>query len=129
MKKFTTEQVDAIFAEYLPFFDLTMPYVWDKVKIKDIQGFHSIEDFGTDDDYHFIGLNFKLIDDEIHLIETIVHELVHAWQYENGFETEHDADFAAWCAFFEIKENLNIASSDVCAKEIFINHCEIMKGV
>ena len=124
-----TKLVDAIFAEYVPIFDLELPYVWESIKIKNFLGFHSIEDFGTDQDFHFIGINFKLLENEEQLRETIAHELIHAWQYQNGLETDHGEDFAAWCAWFKIEHNLNTASEDVSAKEIFINYCNMKRGM
>lgn len=122
-----TKLVDAIFAEYLPIFNLEIPFYWDKLNNANYAEWENV--FIGEMEFHRIRINFKMHNSEMELRETIAHELIHAWQHENGFEIDHSGVFAKWCAWFRIEYDLNTASSECDAFEIFSYYCDYMKEV
>ncbi len=121
-----TKLVDAIFNEYLPIFDLAIPFYWESSKFKHYAEWSNV-DIDSIGEMHRIKINFKMHNSELELRETIAHELIHAWQFENDLEVDHGESFAKWCAWFKITHDLNTASNDCDAKEIFVHYCEMMK--
>ena len=120
-----TKLVDAIFAELLPIFDLEIPFYWDSMGGSDFAEWSNV--FIEEMEFHRIRINFKMHDNAEMLRETIAHELIHAWQHENGLECDHGESFSKWCAWFKKEYDLNTASSECNAFEIFSFYCEMMR--
>jgi len=102
--------LDLMFAKaklYFPAFRL--PFRWKKLNNSNLAEWQN--DFASCGEFHKISINFKLHRDNIDLFNTICHELVHAWQYENGIETDHEIEFCEWVVKFA-KIGVNIASPD-----------------
>lgn len=122
-----TKLVDAIFAELMPIFELQIPFYWDSMRGSDFAEWSNVDI--EDMEFHRIRINFKMHENAEMLRETIAHELIHAWQHENGYDVDHSGVFAKWCAWFRKEHNLNTASSECDAFEIFSEYCKLMKEV
>ena len=67
---------------------------------------------------HLITINLPEMQDMRDCYEAILHELVHAWQYEkNHMETEHDENFLAWVVYFG-KLGYNISCPDFTVEQL-----------
>lgn len=122
--------VDALFIKAENYFNkyldytFKFPLVWDTLKNENMAEWQNgyIDGFG---ELHMIKLNFKLHENDADLFATICHELIHAWQYENKLETNHDLEFCKVAVMFEAL-GINAYSSDCLqtdvdmAKELFI---------
>lgn len=51
--------------------------------------------------YHWIRIDTSRHFSEKDIFDSVMHELIHAWQYENGLPLEHDAIFCEWCLKFQ----------------------------
>lgn len=113
----TDNDIDIILANSIEFFTLCdikfkLPIVWDETRYKTNQiaewGNYFIEDYGM---FHMIKIDFRRIKDDKDLYETFLHELVHAWQYEQKLPVDHGITFLKWVEYFA---NLgwDIASED-----------------
>lgn len=63
-----------------------------------------------------IDINPKLIFLNHAIVEnTLIHELIHAWQFENGYNKEengmHGDSFNKWCAYLKDRAGINIAET------------------
>lgn len=67
---------------------------------------------------HLITINMPEMESDKDLFEAILHELVHAWQYEkNPKETDHNNDFLEWVVFFG-KLGYNISCPDFTVEQL-----------
>lgn len=67
---------------------------------------------------HLITINMPEMQDKKDCFEAVLHELVHAWQYEkNPLDTEHNADFLQWVVTFG-KMGYNISCPDFTVKQL-----------
>jgi len=113
------EQVLADCLQYFPPFRLMIETAATKSKYNIALWENMVcADFGIE--WHRVSVNWGLIKDKTDLIESVCHELVHAFQYENGLETDHGKEFANWCAFFTLQHDINILSSDVLAEDFYL---------
>lgn len=67
--------------------------------------------------FHRIKLNIKAHDNSNDLFNSICHELIHAWQYENDYNVNHDLEFIRQCIKFE-KLGINTYSIDCDLNDI-----------
>jgi len=114
MKK-NSKLVDLMFIEAQKLFPtLHLPLAWDTLKNENMAEWsnHFIDGFG---EYHMIRINFKLHTDKKDLFDTICHELIHAWQYENQIETNHAVEFCEWVLRLNTK-GINASSPDCTEK-------------
>lgn len=67
---------------------------------------------------HLITINMNEQENFKDCFEAILHELVHAWQYEkNQNETDHNADFLKWVVHFG-KLGYNISCADFTLEQL-----------
>ena len=67
---------------------------------------------------HLITINLPEMTSRLDCYEAILHELVHAWQYEkNHRETDHDENFLAWVVHFG-KLGYNISCPDFTVEQL-----------
>lgn len=86
---------------YYTHFDLKLPIIVSISKCKrfndDCFALLTIDNQSTKIENHHITLSFdRHYKDYEELRNTIFHELVHCWQYENDFDVEHDEKFWDW---------------------------------
>ena len=109
--------VDELFKRAETYFpDFRLPIVWDSLKNENMAEWQNgyIDGFG---ELHIIKLNFKLHEGEADLFATICHELIHAWQHEQGLETDHGLQFCEMALKFEMA-GINAYSSDCLQSDI-----------
>lgn len=112
------EEVDIILANSIEFFTLCdikfkLPIIWEdkplpKIQISEWSNYFS-EDYGGM--YHSIKIDFSKLESDLDLLETFLHELVHALQYEQKLPIDHKAYFLQWVKYFE-ELGFNISSAD-----------------
>lgn len=95
---------------------------------KELKG-NNIAEWGItfDDDeevYHQLRLNYSKINSYEELEADILHELVHAWLYEQNpvLDEPHGLEFCTWGAYLLFKHNKNIYSA-CCSRE------DIVEGI
>ena len=67
---------------------------------------------------HLITINLPEMENITDCYEAILHELVHAWQYEkNPRETDHDENFLNWVVHFG-KMGYNISCEDFTIEQL-----------
>lgn len=67
---------------------------------------------------HFVEINVNIHNSEKEIIETFLHELVHAYEEENNLSPmEHSHHFLKWAVYFE-RLGYNILSSDCDLDEL-----------
>jgi hypothetical protein len=119
--KFKTKQVDKLFNKAIEIFgfEFEMPIVWLKRKLghNNIATWQNsfVDGFG---EYHTISLDFSMIKSKKDMMETLLHELIHAWQYETDNEIDHDIEFLKWVAHFS-KLGYDTSSSE-CDLELYL---------
>jgi hypothetical protein len=109
--------VDLMFLQAQKLFPaLRLPLAWDKLKNSNMAEWSNnfVDGFG---EFHMIKLNFKLHKNKKDLYDSICHELIHAWQYENKIETNHGLEFCEWVIMLA-KNGINASSSDCHAKTL-----------
>ena len=112
-----TKLVDALFDRAIAYFPaFRLPVVWDKMTGYNMAEWQNgyIENFG---ELHYIKLNFKKHTDEADLFDTICHELIHAWQYENNLPVDHGLEFCEWVIKFSAF-GINAASPDCITTDL-----------
>jgi hypothetical protein len=109
--------------QWFPAFRL--PIAWDSMRGYNLAEWQNgfVEDFG---EFHLIRINFKKHKNTADLFETICHELIHAWQFENNIETNHGLEFCEWVIKFSAF-GINTASPDCKPKTLKKAKCRIMK--
>ncbi len=93
-----------------------LPIAWVKLNNENMAEWRNgfVDGFG---EYHLISINFKLHTDEKDLFDTICHELIHAWQFENGIETNHGIEFCTWVLMLK-NQGINASSPDCHVKTL-----------
>jgi hypothetical protein len=77
--------------------------------------------------YHWIQINSAKHESDAELLDSILHELIHAWQFENGIELDHGVEFCEWCLKLQtlgfntystdcMSEIIKVASANLSAK-------------
>ena len=112
-----SKMVDLMIEKAKTFFPaFNFPIAWEKLNNENMAEWRNgfVENFG---EFHLISLNFKLHNDDKDLFDTICHELIHAWQFENQIETNHGIEFCEWVVKFAEK-GINASSPDCHQKTI-----------
>jgi hypothetical protein len=121
-----SKMVDLMFKQaekHFPAFNF--PIAWEKLNNENMAEWKNgfVEGFG---EFHLISLNFKLHNDDKDLFDTICHELIHAWQFENQIETNHGIEFCEWVVKFA-KKGINASSPDCHEKTLKKAHKRLIK--
>jgi hypothetical protein len=110
-------------AKGLMAYDFALPVAYQNKKFKGEQiaewANMFIEDYGM---FHMISIDKRKIKSEHDLIESFLHELVHAIQYETKRDVDHAEFFCKYVAYFR-KLGYNIESAD-CDLNLIIKAIE-----
>ena len=122
-----SKMVDLMFEKAKTLFPaFNLPIAWDKLNNENLAEWKNgfVENFG---EFHLISINFKLHNDDKDLFDTICHELIHAWQFENQIETNHGIEFCEWVLMLN-KKGINASSPDCHEKTLKKAHKRLIKN-
>jgi len=89
-------------------FKLAYPVLVKLNKAKSYSGLYENE---LDDDgfaYHYVRISLLENKTEEEQRDTLLHELIHCWQYENRKNVAHGASFKKWCDYFKTNYGYDI---------------------
>ena len=103
-----------------------LPIAWDTLKNSNMAEWRNgfVDGFG---EFHLISINFKIHESEKDLYDTICHELIHAWQFENDIDTNHGFEFCEWVVRLTAK-GINASSPDCKQKTLKKAHKKLLES-
>ena len=83
-------------------FGLTMPIKFKLTASEKVSGMYANSlDGDTGEQFHKVKVSFFFNPTMDKMKETIIHELIHCWQYENGKRVGHGKSFKKWVQYYK----------------------------
>ena len=101
-------QMEHIMNMFLPVFELTWNIELRIGHMPDVYGYYEEDDDDDCKPMHTILCSHAHCKTMQDITETIVHELVHAWQNENGHPVKHGRSFRQWAGYIKLQYGIKI---------------------